>query len=463
MAMGWLVWQLTGEEKVLGLVGALGAAPMTFLAIFGGLIAERFERRNIILFTQSTAAIMPALVAILLIFYPQSVTVSLLMLMVLIHGTVMAFDVPARQAFVVEMVGKEDLPNAVALNSLTFNLSRTVGPAVGGVLLFLFGAAACFLANAASYFLLVAALLMMKLPRMSLAQQRGARMRHPLGGFYYVVNRRHIGIALILVTAMSIFAWPLINIMPSLATRHFGQGLSASLNAAPAEGRTDQSPRAGTANHAQPEQPGQALPTTEAAEPDMAATPMEQTPGGLSAEQQSEAVDAKATAAAQAELSTKDEKRYTLIMSLFGFGAFSGAMTMAYVGRSKRRKPLIFLGISLYAAGVIGFTSTTNLLLAAVPLVLTGAGMLISLVAISSFIQMTVSDRFRGRVMGLYTFFFVGMMPAGSLVIGWLASWLGPARAIQVNLVAVLAVTVIVALLWLGADGDPRQNKAAGL
>ena len=276
---------------------------------------------------------------------------------------------------------------------------------------------ACFIANTLSYFLLVAALWKMKIPRMSQAQQRGARMRHPLGGFYYVRSHKSLGMAMILLASLSIFAWSLINILPSLASRHFGPDIVA---------RQAEGPPAGDAGHAGDGADG-------AAGADMAA---------------GEAGGDESSRASGNKLPEGDKKRYGWSLSLFGFGAFLGAMFMAYVDRGRRRQPLVLAGILIYAAGAVGFTSIRSLPLAAFPLVMSGVGMLIAMIGISSFIQMSVSDRFRGRVMGLYTLGFAGLMPIGALEIGWLAGWVGPAMAIQINLLALLLVAVIVAPVW---------------
>lgn len=415
MAASVLVYNMTGRESMLGIVGAAGTAPMTLLAVVGGLVAERFQRRWIIMFTQIAAAIMPAVVAMMLIFWPDHVSIGLLIAMTLTHGTIMAFDVPARQAFVIEMVGKNDLPNAVALNSMIFNLSRTLGPVIGSLLLLLVGPAACFIANAASYFLLVAALLMMKMPPVSRAHQRGARMRHPLGGFFYVATHKAIGLALILLASLSIFAWSMITIMPSLADRHFSDRTTKTA------GTADSIGAAGTVGNI-----------------------------GDSA------------AAADARLPRGYEKKFGWTLGLFGFGAFIGASFMSSVDSRRRRQPLVIAGLIMYAVGITGITSVNNLVLAALPLVITGVGMLLAMIGISSFIQMNVSNRFRGRVMGLYTLCFAGLMPVGSLYIGIMAEWLGPATAIRINLFTLLIIAALVLPKWHKADPElPAAKRAA--
>lgn len=149
IGQAWLVLQLSHSASLLGLVGALQFLPVMLFALFGGVLADRLPKRRVLLFTQSSALAQAALLWVLV----ATGTVQLwhVMILALLLGLTNAADMPTRQAFVVEMVGHEDLPNAVALNSSLFNMARIVGPGIGGLLIAWLGVAPLFLLNAISF------------------------------------------------------------------------------------------------------------------------------------------------------------------------------------------------------------------------------------------------------------------------------------------------------------------------
>jgi MFS family permease len=160
IGQSWLVLQLTNSPVAVGTVIALQTLPVLFLALFGGVFADRVPKRDFLVFTQSAAALQALTMAIL----TGSGRIALwhVYVLALVLGLTNAFDNPTRQAFVVEMVGREDLPNAVALNSSLFNAARIIGPAVGGLTIAFLGISGAFYANAASFVPVVVALLLMR-------------------------------------------------------------------------------------------------------------------------------------------------------------------------------------------------------------------------------------------------------------------------------------------------------------
>ncbi len=145
----WLVLQLTHSAWLLGVVGALQFLPVMLLSLFSGVIADRVPKRTLLLFTQSFAALQAVILWLLVV--TGTVQIWHILVLALMLGITNALDMPARQSFVVEMVGREDLPNAVALNSSLFNMARLVGPGLGGLLIALLGVAPLFLLNAISF------------------------------------------------------------------------------------------------------------------------------------------------------------------------------------------------------------------------------------------------------------------------------------------------------------------------
>src|SRR5437868_11660855 len=161
IGQAWLVLQLTHSAWLLGIVGALQFLPVMLLSLFGGVLADRMPKRTVLLFTQSfamlQAAVLWALVA------TGEVRIWHVLILAALLGLTNSFDMPTRQAFVVEMVGREDLPNAIALNSSLFNMARIVGPGLGGLIIAWLGVAPLFLLNAASFIAVIIGLAMIKM------------------------------------------------------------------------------------------------------------------------------------------------------------------------------------------------------------------------------------------------------------------------------------------------------------
>src|SRR5256885_5147321 len=153
-AQAWLVLELTHSAWWLGVVGALQFLPVLLLALFGGVLADRLPKRTVLLFTQSSAMLLAFILWILVA--AGGVHLWNVLILASLLGLTNALDMPTRQAFVVEMVGREDLPNAVALNSSLFNMSRIVGPGLGGLIIAWLGVAPLFLLNAISFIPVIA-------------------------------------------------------------------------------------------------------------------------------------------------------------------------------------------------------------------------------------------------------------------------------------------------------------------
>ena len=163
VAFSWLVLVLTNSSFYLGLVGALQTLPVLLFSFLGGVVADHTSKLRLMFLTQ--AALLLLALALGLLVDLELIKIWDLCIIVFLSGTVMAFDIPARQAFIVDLVGRRDLPNAIALNSTLFNFTRVLGPAVGGVIIAAVGMANCFFLNAASFLAVILALAMMRLPQ----------------------------------------------------------------------------------------------------------------------------------------------------------------------------------------------------------------------------------------------------------------------------------------------------------
>jgi MFS family permease len=223
LGRGWLVLELSDQPFWLGAVGAAGTFPILFFALFGGVVADRFSKRAVLLSTTGLSIVITLALAVLT--HGRWVTVGQVMTLAFLLGTVKAIEMPTHQSFVVEIVGKEDLMNAIALNSSTFNTARIFGPAVAGVVVATAGVAACFYLNAVSYLPVILAFIMMRNLRPSVPRRGEWSVRGDLReGISYIRSERRIQALVALVGAASLFGFPYLTMMPAFARDVFGVG-----------------------------------------------------------------------------------------------------------------------------------------------------------------------------------------------------------------------------------------------
>src|SRR5580693_1367220 len=222
VAQSWLVYRLTGSALLLGSVGFASQVPVFVFAPLGGIAADRFNRRQIVIATQTAAMLLAAILAALTLFH--KVQVWHVFVLASLLGIVNAFDIPGRQSFLVDMVGKEDLMNAIALNSSMFNGARVIGPAIAGILVSRIGEGWCFFANGASYIAVVAGLLMMKLPPHHPVPAGTSPFEHIAEGFRYIQRTAPILALITLIGIVSLVAVPYSVLMPIFADQVLHRG-----------------------------------------------------------------------------------------------------------------------------------------------------------------------------------------------------------------------------------------------
>ncbi len=215
VAQSWLVFQLTNSAFLLGVVGFLGSIPIFLLSLFGGVLADRVDKRNILIFTQIFFMLLAFLLAFLTQF--QLIKPQQIMAIALLNGVIMAFDAPARQSIVVELVGREHIFNAIVLNSVAFNSSRFIGPAIAGVLISLIGMSGCFYLNGISFLAVIAALFWIKPVKNSAAQKNNSALRDLKEGLLFISRNRLILGLLSIVAAVSLFGISYVILMPVVA------------------------------------------------------------------------------------------------------------------------------------------------------------------------------------------------------------------------------------------------------
>ncbi len=357
VAQGWLVLELTNSPFYVGLVSALGSLGVLLLTLYAGVVVDRTNKHRLIVITQSLSMAPAFLLAVL--WWTKTVTVWHVAALAAFLGVVNAFDIPARQAFVVEMVGKDDLMNAIALNSSAFNAARVIGPAIAGVLIGVAGVAMCFFLNGVSYLAVIAGLGAMQLP----AYVPRARTASAWTGLREVVafirSDRLIATLVVLMALLSIFGFPFLVMMPVFARDVLHRGAAG----------------------------------------------------------------------------------YGVMMAAVGIGAVVGALGVALFGRR------IAKGRTLIAAGgsfgllLVAFALSKVYLLSVVLLAFAGGTMIVNNALANTMIQTVVPDELRGRVMGFYSFVFVGLAPIGSFQLGTLAERIGTPVAVALGgLVSALAV-----------------------
>jgi MFS family permease len=224
VAQSWLIYRLTGSAVLLGLVGFASQIPVFLLAPVGGAVADRYRRHRILVTTQT--------IAMILAFVLAGLTLSgrieewHIFALASLLGINNAFDIPARQAFVADMVGREELLNAIALNSSMVNGARVVGPAVAGILVAAVGEGWCFFANAVSYVAVLAGLLMMKLTIVRREPARMSAFASIVEGFRFVTHTGPVRALLLLLGLISLMGMPYAVLMPIFADQILHGGAS---------------------------------------------------------------------------------------------------------------------------------------------------------------------------------------------------------------------------------------------
>ncbi|MBU1090882.1 MAG: MFS transporter [Candidatus Omnitrophica bacterium] len=223
VALSWLVFELTHSAFLLGVVGFLTYIPIFLLSLFGGVLADRMNKRDILICTQVTFMLLAFILATLTQL--KLITPLHVMAIALLNGMVMAFDAPSRQAMVVELVGKENLFNAIALNSVAFNSSRVIGPAFAGILVATIGMSGCFYINGISFLALIFALSMIKIKNNPKMNKNNKVLKDLKDGIAFIKNNPSILVLISTVSIISLFGVGYIILMPIFANDVLGVGV----------------------------------------------------------------------------------------------------------------------------------------------------------------------------------------------------------------------------------------------
>ncbi len=400
-ALMWLAYELTKGSRWPSFIGAAQLLPALVLGAWGGSLADRFTKRSIIFVAQSGLLVSAVVLAGLVV--TGRATPWNLLAVAIANGVISAIDLPARLAFVIDMTGKEDLVNAVALNSLMFNAARAVGPMIGGITLKFFGPAVCFLLNALSFVAVLAALALMDVD----GRPAGSHARRPSlrAGFRYLAEHRGLLLLFLLGVPMALFGWPTMTLLPALADRHLGAGgdVYASLTSAVGSG-------------AQFGWPAVAV-----------------LPAGLE----------RHVGAGRGV--------YASLLSTVGCGALVAALLVATFGSVGRRKYFLGAGVCLTVVALAGLTRAADFRVAASCCTLLGTGLILFFPTAQAIMQLGATDENRGLIMGIWTM-LTGAVPVGTLLAGPAADLWGVPGVLAAESagIALAGAGVVAASLWRG-------------
>ena len=365
VAQGWLVLQLTNSAFQVGLVAALGSAGVLLFSLYGGVIADRTDKHRTVLITQTLQMLQAFTLAALA--WTGHVTVGAVIVLAAALGVIAAFDIPTRQSFIAEMVGKDDLMSAIALNSSVFNATRVLGPVVGGLIMGMSGGgtrgpAICFLVNGLSYLAVIGALASMKLPPRTppaVTSSVWGSLREVIA---YLRGDRRAGTLVLLTALISLFGFPFLALMPVFAR----------------------------------------------------------------------------------DVLHTNARGYGFLMAAVGGGAVLGAVCVAMFGPRVPKGRLQAFGGIAFGLAITLFASLRVFGAALVVLALTGCFMIVNNALTNTMLQTRAPDALRGRIMGFYSFMFVGMAPLGAFQAGFVAERFGAPIAIGFGgLLTALAVAVL--------------------
>jgi MFS family permease len=362
-AQGFLIYDLTHSPAYLGIVGFASGLPTWVFMLYGGVIADRFSKRKILLITQSIMMLLACILALLAftgLVQPWHI-ISLAFLL----GTANAFDAPSRISFVNELVDKPDLTNAIALNATMFNTATATGPAIAGLTYANAGPAWCFTINALSFIGVLIALRKMKIKESVIVRTGKTAFADIKEGLRYIAKDPVVRILIFIVASMSIFGLSFATLLPAWAVKILGG----------------------------------------------------------------------------------DSATNGFLQSARGVGALASALFIASLGRFNYKGKLLTIGTIAFPLLMLIFSYVDIIPLSLFVIFTIGIALIFTMNIANSLVQTLVPDKLRGRVMGVYTLTFFGLLPIGSLLMGMLAEQLGEAEAIMICSLIMLSISLFVFFL----------------
>ena len=359
-AQGYLIYQLTKSPAFLGYASFANGLPSWLFTIYAGAIADRVPRRTLMVITQSSMLILAFIMAILA--FTNTVQWWHILILTFLLGISNAFDAPARQAFVLEMVDREDLTNAIALNSTMFNSAVVLGPAFGGLIYAWVGPGWCFTINGISFIAVIIALLLMKLKPFVPVSRNGSTLSDVKEGLKYVANHPDLKMLISNLFVTTLFGLGIATLIPAWAVVVLGG----------------------------------------------------------------------------------DATTNGFLFAARGFGSLIGALLIAAMGRIRIRGKIWTINSLLMPIMMVVFAYMHWLIPSLLAMAAMGFSFMMIVNLANAMVQTRIADEMRGRVMGIFTFFFFGAIPLGSLLSGWAADIIGEPRT-----VIACAIILLVFALWV--------------
>jgi MFS family permease len=369
VAQNWLIVSLTNSPFFLGLDAFLQQLPIILFSLIGGVFADRYDRRRTLIASQVVQMGTSGTLALLM--YLQAIQIWQILVLSFVTGCAQSFGGPAYQSLIPSLVDKKDLPNAVALNSIQFNVARVLGPLAFGATLAAFrtwgysepqAMNACFLLNSLSFLVVINTLMMLRVKHIPPATS--GRMQEELkSGLNYVRHHSSLAALIVLAAATTFLGFAVLTFLPIFAKQIFHEG-------------------ADTFSH---------------------------------------------------------------LMAFSGAGSIVGALIVAWLGKFQKMGWTALIVQAIYGLLIIAFAVSRVLWVSDILLFLTGAALMLVFSTVTSLVQLIAPNEMRGRVMSIYMLAFRGGIPLGSLVSGWLATFLGAPLVIGIN----GALLVVVAIYFL--------------
>ena len=361
-AQAYLIFELTKSPVYLGYVGFAFGIPSWFFMLYGGVAADRFPRRKVLLVTQISMMVLAFILAGLT--FTGVVQPWQIIILAFLLGCANAFDAPARQAFVTDLIERKDLTNAIALNSSMINMATVLGPAIAGLTYAAFGPAWCFTINGLSFIAVILALSLMKLPPFQSVSRQVSISTEVKQGLDYVANKPVIRTIILNLGILSLAGLGFVTLLPVWAVDVLGG----------------------------------------------------------------------------------DATTNGFLHTARGLGALSGVLLIAAIGQTYSKGKLFAIGTFILPVFLILLSFTRILPASFLALFGAGWGFMVIINLSNTMVQTNVTDELRGRVMGIFTLTFFGLMPIGSLINGAIADQIGAPLTIQINALILLAAAFLLFL-----------------
>src|SRR5574340_738640 len=389
MAQQVLGYRLTGSATSLGMVNFRALIPLIPLSFISGSLADRVSKRKVLLISQTIMTVQALLLAYLTL--TDRVQIWHVYVLSFVLGAATAIDLPARQAFTVDMVnGKEDLANAIGLNSAMFNMARALGPALAGIVVAATGEGNAFLLNALSFLAVIISLLMMRnLPQSSRPLAKGdGQLSHIKEGYKFVISNRVIAVLISLVAVSAFLSMPYNTLMPVFADDILGKSAVPIVNAIC-------NPQTGIMTCKTPE----ALPLG-------------------------------------------------ILLSSIGLGAVVSALLVATISEKSHKGLLLTIGNLAFPLTLLLFSGSKSFMVSVIVMFFTGISFVLQNVLANTMLQIASPDALRGRVMSFYTMSFQAMMRLGGLQAGLVADWLSAPLSVGIGAGISLVYGLFVAIRY---------------